>query len=123
MGSPGYNGQYPNLLEREAMILSSFAGMILVSSQETEEDSMPGAWESNTVQSVVSTTLRPFPCYLKYELPVSKEAFGRVGESTTTAQSIVSMTLKVVLGLLELNLMVVVFNMSFRLTSSLVTTQ
>ncbi|XP_014020775.1 uncharacterized protein C2orf80 [Salmo salar] len=29
VGSPGYNGQYPNLLEREAMILSSFAGMIL----------------------------------------------------------------------------------------------
>eukprot|EP00063_Salmo_salar_P045939 XP_014020774.1 PREDICTED: uncharacterized protein C2orf80-like isoform X1 [Salmo salar] len=30
VGSPGYNGQYPNLLEREAMILSSFAGMILL---------------------------------------------------------------------------------------------
>ncbi|XP_021435345.2 uncharacterized protein C2orf80 homolog [Oncorhynchus mykiss] len=29
VGSPGYNVQYPNLLEREAMILSSFAGMIL----------------------------------------------------------------------------------------------
>ncbi|XP_071001460.1 uncharacterized protein C2orf80 isoform X2 [Oncorhynchus clarkii lewisi] len=29
VGSPGYNDQYPNHLEREAMILSSFAGMIL----------------------------------------------------------------------------------------------